>query len=89
MGVWWTGTHIAPLWASQSLSNYYEPSQLLLRHALNFAQDRWGGLLNMKQNQAFPLLLTAAAYVDNVISVAQEAGYQAKNGHQQLAGKKG
>lgn len=45
-----------------------------------------GGLLNMQQSQAFPLL-TAAACVDNVIPVAPEASYQAKNGYQQLAGK--
>lgn len=36
------GTHIMALWARQPLSNYSEPSQALLRHALNFAQDRWG-----------------------------------------------
>lgn len=45
-----------------------------------------GGLLNMEHSQAFPLL-TAAACVDNVIPVAPEASYQAKNGYQQLAGK--
>lgn len=86
VGVWRTGTHITALWARQPLSNYCEPSQALLRHALNFAQDRWGPL-NMQQSQAFPLL-TAAACVDNVIPVAPEASYWAKNGYQQLAGKK-
>lgn len=45
-----------------------------------------GGLLNMQRSQAFPLL-TAAARVDNVIPVAPEASYQAKNGYHQLAGK--
>ena len=45
-----------------------------------------GGLLNMQQSRAFPLL-TAAACMDNVIPVAPEASYRAKNGHQQLAGK--
>lgn len=42
VGVWRTGTHITALWARQPLSNYREPGQALLRHALNFAQDRWG-----------------------------------------------
>lgn len=42
VGVCSTGTHIMALWARQPLSNYCEPSQALLRHALNFAQDRWG-----------------------------------------------
>lgn len=30
------------VWARRPLSNYCEPSQALLRHALNFGQDRWG-----------------------------------------------
>lgn len=48
--VWEPGpwAHTAPLWANQPLSNYYEPSQALLRWVLNFAQDRWS-LLNMQQ----------------------------------------
>lgn len=85
--VWEPGplAHTAPLWANQSLSNYCEPSQALLRHALNFAQDRWG-LLNMQKAQAFPLLTTAAC-VDNVIPVTLEGSYRAKNGYQQLGGK--
>lgn len=31
-----------PCGPRQPLSNYCRPSQALLRHALNFAQDRWG-----------------------------------------------
>lgn len=42
VGVCRTGTHITALWARQPLFNYCKPSQALLRHALNFAQDRWG-----------------------------------------------
>ena len=42
VGVCKTGIHIMALWARQPLSNYCEPTQALLRHALNFAQDRWG-----------------------------------------------
>lgn len=70
--------HIAALWARRPLSNYREPGRALVRHALNFAQDRWGGgggLLNMQRSPAFPLL-TAAACVDNVVPVAPEASYQ-------------
>lgn len=61
-------THIMVLWARQPLSNYCRPSQALLRHALNFAQDRWEPQ-SMQQSQA-DLLLTAAACVNNVIPVA-------------------
>lgn len=46
-----------------------------------------GGLLNMQQSRAFPLLTTAAR-VDNVIPVAPEASNQAKNGYHHLAEKK-
>lgn len=47
VGAWRTGAHITTvLRARQPPSNYCEASQSaslpLLRHALNFAQDRWG-----------------------------------------------
>lgn len=41
VGVCRTGTHIVAQRARQPLSNYCKPARALLRHALNFAQDRW------------------------------------------------
>lgn len=86
VGVCRMGTHIMALWARQPLSNYCKPSPALLRHALNFAQDRWGPAEYAAESR-FPTANRRCLWIMSSLLLKRPATRRAKNGSLLLAGE--